>query len=99
MSGKHKRYKSVLDELKEMEENRANRTPRGYATKELAKIANQALADVELESLTMFKILKTFERLLSKMEDRKSRVVHQIANFNYTVRGQKEFIFSITPET
>lgn len=90
----YKRYKSVLDEMQKMEGDRANRTPRGYASKELAKIANQALADVELESLTLFKILKTFERMLSKMEDRKARVVHQIANFSYTVRGQKQFIFA-----
>ena len=88
----YKRYKSVIDDMAKMEEDRSNRTTRGYAAKELSKIANKALADVELESVNLFKILKTFERLLQKMEDRQARVVHRVVNFSYTVSAQREFI-------
>lgn len=88
----YKKYKSVIDDLYKLEEDRSNRTTRGYAAKELSKIANKALADVELESVNLFKILKTFERLLQKIEDRKAKVVHRVVDFNYTVEEQRKFI-------
>ena len=56
----YKRYKSVLDEMRKMEETRSKQEDRGNISRELKVIANKALVDVELESLSLFKILKTF---------------------------------------
>lgn len=90
----YKRYKSVLDELREMEEGRASQEFRGNASKELKKIATKALVDVELESLTLFKLLKTFERIVQKFEDNKHQPVHQIVRFSYTIIDQQDYIFN-----
>ena len=65
----YQRYKSVLEEMRVLEKARAERTERGNVSKELKKIAEKALVDAELESLTLFKLLKTFERLLHKYEE------------------------------
>lgn len=86
----YKRYKSVLDEMRELETNRSMRNYRGNVTEELAQIATKALVDVELESVTLFKLLKAFERLMSKMDERnKKPVMHQIAQFSYTIEDQQ----------
>ena len=91
----YKRLKSVLEELKEMENQRALKSNRGNASKELQKIATKALVDSELESLNLFRLLKTFERLLDRYEDRNSKkTVHTIMNYDYTIKGQQEYIFS-----
>ncbi|HMR42472.1 MAG TPA: segregation/condensation protein A [Saprospiraceae bacterium] len=90
----YKRYKSVLEEMRQLEENRHLRTERTYASKELTKLANKALADVELESLTLFKLLKTFEKMMQKMEDRENKVVHTVVRFAYTIKDQQDYIFS-----
>ncbi|HFA51253.1 MAG TPA: chromosome segregation protein ScpA [Bacteroidetes bacterium] len=90
----YKRYKSVLDDMRKLEEERALREHRGYVTKELRKIASVALVDVELEQLTLFRLLKTFERLVRKMEDDKNRIVHTVVRFPYTIVEQREYIFS-----
>ncbi len=90
----YKRYKSILEEMRSLEEERSVREPRGNVTRELRKIASVALVDVELESLTLFGLLKTFERLVRKMEDDKNRIVHTIVKFNYTIVEQREYIFS-----
>lgn len=90
----YKRYKSVLDEMRQLEEARSKREPRGNVSRELKKIASVALVDMELESLTLFGLLKTFERLVRKMEDDKSKVVHTVVKWNYTIVDQKEYIFS-----
>jgi len=36
--------------------------------------------------------MKTFQRLLSKMEDRKKKVVHQVYNFSHSIQGQQIYI-------
>lgn len=90
----YKRYKSVLEEMREMEEHRADQENRGNASKELKKIATKALVDVELESLTLFKLLKTFERIVQKYEDNQNVTVHQIVRFAYTIIDQRDYIFS-----
>lgn len=86
----YKRYKSVLDEMRELETNRSMRNYRGNVSAELAEIATKALVDVELESVTLFKLLKAFERLMNKMEERdKKPVVHEIAQFSYSIEDQQ----------
>ena len=94
----YKRYKSVLDELRALENERAQKTTRGNVSEELQKIATRALVDSELETLTLFRLLKAFERVMQRFEQVKPRTVHQIAQFNYTVADQQLFILSRIPK-
>lgn len=89
----YKRYKSVLEELRRLEEVRAFMNPRGYATAELRKLAEHALADAEMESVTLYKLLRVFERLLARFEeDQKTKRVHTVYNYNYTIQEQRAYI-------
>ncbi len=88
----YKRYKSVLDELRQLEEQRAMRATRSNVAGELAQIATKALVDVELESVTLFKLLRTFERMMQRFEEEKPRTIHEIAQFNYTVEAEQDHI-------
>lgn len=91
----YKRYKDVLDELRTMEEHRSKMHNRGNASQELKKIAEKALIDVELESLTLFRLFSTFRRLMEQYENENSRKkIHTIHNFNYTIEEQREFILT-----
>ena len=92
----YKRYKSVLEEMREMEESRALRNYRGNVAKELQNIATKALVDVELESITLFKLLRAFERLMQKMEDSKKRpTIHRIMQFSYSIEEQQQHILTL----
>jgi len=89
----YKRYKSVLDDLRRLEEVRAFMNPRGYASIELRKLAEHALADAEMESVTLYKLLRVFERMLARLEeDKKTKRVHTVYNFSYSIQGQREFL-------
>ena len=90
----YKRYKSVLDEMRQLEETRSDRQHRGNVSAELRQIATKALVDVELENLTLFKLLKTFERLMSEHEQKGKHVVHTIMRWSYTIAGQQDYILS-----
>ncbi len=91
----YKRYKSVLDDMRAMEEKRSKQEDRGNISSELKVIANKALVDVELESLTLFKILKTFEKVMDRYEDEnRKKKIHTVVDYNYTIQGQQIFILS-----
>lgn len=89
----YKRYKSVLEDLRRLEEMRAFMNPRGYATAELRKLAEHALADAEMESVTLYKLLRVFERLLTRFEDeQKTKRIHTVYNYNYTIQEQRRYL-------
>ncbi|RMG77494.1 MAG: chromosome segregation protein ScpA [Bacteroidetes bacterium] len=88
----YKKYKSILEEMRRREEARGSREMRGNVSKELKQIAEKALVDVELESLSLFKLLKTFERLTARFEAEKNRTVHQIVRFSYTIADQQDYL-------
>lgn len=91
----YQQYKSVIEELRVLEEERGQKVYRGNASYELQQIANKALVDVELESLTLFKLFTTFQNLLDKYEDSKKEItVHKISNYNYTIEEQRLYLLS-----
>lgn len=91
----YKRYKSVLDEMRELEEARALRSQRGgNISRDLKIIANKALVDLELESLSLFKLMKAYERVMARLEDKKKKAVHRVFRYEHTIQGQQVYILS-----
>jgi segregation and condensation protein A len=91
----YKRYKSVLDELRRLEEVRSFLAPRGFASAELSQLAQKALADAEWESLSAYRLLRVFSRLMERFEENQRRKrVHTVYNYNYTIQGQREYLRS-----
>lgn len=92
----YKRYKSVLNEMRQLEESRSLRNYRGNVSNELKDIATKALVDSELESVTLFKLLRAFERVMQRMEDARRRpTVHKIVQFNYSIEEQQQHILTM----
>jgi len=88
----YKKYKSILDEMRALEEARVIIHRRGNTIRDLKEIGNKALVDVELESLTLYKLMKVFQKCMDKFENRESQTRHTIVRFEYTVEDQRTFI-------
>lgn len=89
----YKKYKSVLEDLRKLEDIRSFMNPRGYASEELKRLAEQTLADTELESVSLYKLLRTFERLINRFdEEKKTRRVHTVYNYSYTIQNQRQYL-------
>lgn len=92
----YKRYKDVLDEMRQLEEDRQFRSARGFASEELRQLATKALVDVELESLSLFRLLQAFEKVMQRFEEnRRKQAVHQVVRWPYTIRDQQQYILSL----
>ncbi len=90
----YKKYKDILDEMRTMEEGRGTKFNRGNISSEMRDIATRALVDVELESLTLYRLLSTFQRLMEDHQIRGAKVVHTIVKYNYTIEDQQKSILS-----
>lgn len=88
----YKKYKSVLEEMSALEDNRHFRHTRGNVISELKQISEKALVDIELETLSLYKLLQTFQLLIQRYELDQSRPKHQIAKFEYTIEEQQNFL-------
>ena len=91
----YKRFKDIVGDLSNLESERSQLSQRGYVKKEISSIATKALVDVELESLTMFKLMKSFENVMNKMKIRETKPRHLVYRYNYTLEDQKIYVIDI----
>lgn len=91
----YKRYKGIIDDLKKMESYRQSKNPRGNASEELQQLAGKALIDAEWESLSLFGLLKTFERVLTRMEEANKKPKHVVIKYNYTLKGEQTHLLEV----
>ena len=89
----YKKYKETLESFRGLEKDRSDKFKRGGSKEELRRIAETALVDVELESITLFKLLKTFEKIIERLSEKKT-VAHTIARYDYTILEQQNYLFS-----
>jgi len=91
----YKRYKEVLDDLRLMEDERSRQFERGNLIQELKSVSESWTGEAELHTLTLFKLLNAFEKVMRRFEEEKNKPVHHIITYPFTIDGQKEFIFQL----
>lgn len=90
----YKAYKEVTEDLRRKEESRSMSFPRGNVEVELQSLAEEALADAELESLTLYRLMQAFKRVMEKFEYAKANPVHTIIKYSFSVQEEQSFIIS-----
>ncbi len=89
----YKRYKETLEDFRKLEEERSLIFNRSGTKDELRRIAELAMVDAELESLSLYKLLKAFENVMEQFNE-KTIVAHAIARYDYTIQEQQNYLFS-----
>lgn len=92
----YKRYKEILEELRMLEEERSKMFVRGNVEAELEEISKSWTGEAELHTLTLFKLLKSFEKVMNRLEEQKNRPIHNVVNYSYSIEGQKDFLLQLT---
>ena len=85
----YKKFKEATDSLRKLEEDRQNITKRGNALNENREIAALFETEFEMQSLTMFRLLKAFQNVLDRMAREKNKVHHTVDTPPYTIIGEK----------
>lgn len=85
----YKKYKEATEALRKLEEERQSITKRGNVLNENKEIAALFETEFEMQSLTMFRLLKAFQNVLDRLEREKNKVVHTVESPPYTIAGEK----------
>lgn len=83
----YRRYKEVLAEMRRLEEERAQRFGRSFHADQFQQVIGEAMVEAEWESVTLFKLFKTFERVLQRQDER-NKPVHRVMRWPYTVEEE-----------
>lgn len=90
----YKRFKEAAVELAEKETLRQLMQKRGNLQRELNQIGEDASEGTEIQTVNLFKLMKTFEKVMLRLHDRNHAPVHTVVHYNYTMEGSREFILS-----
>lgn len=91
----YKRFKEASVKMAEMEAIRMLMVKRGNIQKEVAQIGEEAGEGTEIQAITMFKLMKAFERVMQKVYDRNNKPQHVVYKYNYTMEGSREYMLDM----
>ncbi len=91
----YKRFKEVSVKMAEMEALRMLVVKRGNLQKELSQVGEDASEGTEIQNITMFKLMKAFERVMQRVYEKNNKPVHTVVRYNYTQEGSREFVFGM----
>ncbi|MEJ7737859.1 MAG: segregation/condensation protein A [Chitinophagaceae bacterium] len=92
----YRRFKEVASKMADMEATRMLMVKRGNLQKDLSAIGEEAGEGTEIQAITLFKLMKAFERVMQKLHERNNRPVHTVVQYNYTMEQSRDHLYSIT---
>ena len=85
----YKKYKSIIEDMSQLEDERSRKVGRGNISKELQSLANKALVEIDLESLSLFKLLKAFETVIDRcLNLKKEGLLMRLFNIHTPLRSK-----------
>ena len=88
----YKKYKSVIAQLQQMELDRSMKESRGNTVAEIKKLATLSNVEAELQDIDLYKLLKTFKKVMERYDIEQQKPVHQVVEYPYSIEGQKAMI-------
>jgi len=71
---------------------------RGNLQKELMQVGEDASEGTEIQTVTLFRLMKAFEKVINRMNERQNKPVHTVVNYNYTMEGSSEFMLNMVEQ-
>ena len=88
----YKRFKEAASKMAEMEAMRMLMVRRGNLQKEISQIGESAGEGTEIQTVTLFKLMKAFEKVILKLNEREHRPVHTVIQYDYTIEDSRSFM-------
>jgi segregation and condensation protein A len=88
----YKRFKEAAAEMAEMEATRMLMIKRGNLQKELIAVGEESGEGTEIQNITLFKLMKAFEKVMLRVQERQNKPVHTVVKYNYTMEGSRDYM-------
>ena len=94
----YKKYKEAAVQMADLEALRMLMMKRGNIQQEMSLVGEEAAEGTELQTVTLFKLMKSFEKVMTRLQERQNRPVHTVVRYNYTMEGSRAYLLDIVRE-
>ena len=94
----YKRFKEASEIMATMEADRLMQQKRGNIKLEMDTLSEAYSEGTEMQTITMYKLLQTYEKLINKFNDRRNKPQHIVVKYNYSLEGQRTFLIDYLKE-
>jgi segregation and condensation protein A len=88
----YKRFKEASEQMTIMEAERLLQQKRGNIKQELDALGEEYSEGTEIQTVTMFKLMQSFEKVMKKYQDRNAKPQHVVIKYNYSMEGQRAYL-------
>ena len=88
----YKRFKEASEQMIVLEAERLLQQKRGNIKNELDALGEEYSEGTEIQTITMYKLMQAFERVMNRYKDRTDKPQHVVVKYNYSLDGQKTFL-------
>ena len=94
----YKKFKEASVKMAEMEAIRMLMIKRGNLQKELSSIGEEAGEGTEIQTVSLFKLMKAFEKVALRLHEKNNKPVHTVVQYNYSMEGVRTHLLQISKE-
>ena len=94
----YKKFKEASAQMAEMEALRMLKVKRGNIQKELSQVGEESGEGTEIQNITLFKLMRAFEKAMQKYSDRKNQPVHTVVQYEFTMEASRQDMLSLAQE-
>jgi segregation and condensation protein A len=91
----YKKFKEASAHMAEMEATRMLMIKRGNIQKELSQIGEESGEGTEIQAITLFKLMKAFEKVMVRLHDRLNKPIHTVVQYDYTMETSRDAMLSL----
>src|SRR5450432_1822597 len=91
----YKRFKEAALKMSELEALRMLMVKRGNIQHELSKIGEEAGEGTEIQAVSLFKLMKAFEKVARRLHEKRHQAVHTVVQYDYTMEGSREYMLEM----
>ena len=95
----YKKYKEAAAQMADLESLRMLMMKRGNIKQEMSIVGEEAAEGTELQTVTLFKLMKSFEKVMTRLQERQNRPVHTVVRYNYTMESSREYLLKTVQES
>jgi segregation and condensation protein A len=85
----YKQYKEIIESLRTLEDQRTLQHKRGNAAEESKNLLQQFHYEGDLEEISLFKLVKTFQKVIDRYKYQSEKIEHRVQVYAYTIEDEK----------
>jgi len=94
----YKRFKEASAQMADMEALRMLMVKRGNIQREMLDVGEEAAEGTEIQNVTLFRLMKAFEKALLRYSDRVNQPVHTVIQYNYTMEESRQQMMNLAAQ-